>query len=249
MLVEAKQLNRSYSNGIELKNISFEIHEKGIYGFLGKDGSGKTELATLLAGIYDCDFGSLIYNGKEMFVSECQTVNIKRKIGYSSEKSFFDEDMTVFEILDFVGKAKQIDPDKRFRQIKEALELMGLSNKKATLVGELSLSEKKRLAIASALLGNPDVVILDEPLRYLDKWQSAEVVKLIKLLGTKKVVLMFSSRPSEIEQLCEYAAILSCGEIMLWDRVEDILNKMEANGGLGGLSDVLEAFTQCGEEE
>ncbi len=247
-LLEAKQLNRVCSEKLTIKDVSFEISEKGIYGFLGEADSGMEELAKLLAGITIPDSGSLFYKEKEMFRSEKQTALIKKKIGYVPDKSFFDGDMTVFEVLDLIGKAKRIDSEKRFLQIKEGLELTGLSKKKNVLIKELTTAEKKRLSITSALLGNPDVMIMYEPLRALDKTQTQNIKSLITFLGTKKVVILFSSRPSEIEELCGFSAIFAQGRIAIFNSVEAILTTLNDNG-FGGLADALEAYSAESEKE
>ncbi len=246
-LITAERLCKVIDSELALAEISFEIEEKGIYGFLGKNGAGKSELADLLTGVLEPDSGRLVYKERQMFVNGKLTAQIKKKIGYVPEKCFFDHNMTCMEVLDFIGKAKQIDPDKRFRQIKEAFELTMLNAKRNTLVGDLTLSEKKRLAMAGALLGNPDVVVLDEPLRYLDRAQADEIKKLIVLLGKKKVVLMFGARPDEIEELCTYTAIMAGGQIRLWDKIESVKQKLSAEKSCT-LADVLEAFSEYYEE-
>lgn len=248
IFVKAEGLKRVCPDGTEIKDISFEISEKGIYGFLTKNAGEKSELAKLLAGISEPDGGELIYKERAMLTSDKQTAQIKKKIGYVPQKCFFDSDMTAFEALDFVGKAKNIDPDKRFRQIKEALELTGISKRKNTLVSDLSISETRKLSLAASLLGNPDVVIMDDPLRSLDKVQAQNVSRVIELLGTKKVVLTFSTRPSEIEELCAHVAIIANGELAVWGEVDEILKKLKASG-FSGLSDALDAFSDIGEEE
>ena len=158
-----------YYEDLSLRNISFKIEEKGVYAFLGKSKSGKTALATLLAGIEKYDSGRLLYKDTEMYSSKKSEFQIKKKIGYVPEKCFFDGDMTVFEVLEFTGRVKKIDSDKRYRQIKEAMELMGLSELSNMTVDTIGLSERKRLSIASALIGNPDVIIFDEPFKNLEK--------------------------------------------------------------------------------
>ncbi len=244
--IKADNICRNFGEGFSLKNISFEIDAKGIYGFLGKKGAGCSSLAKVLAGAADIDDGALLYNNGRMYVSARQDALMKGRIGYVAEKPVFDGDATVFEALDLVGKAKKVDPDKRFRQIKEALEITGLTIKSDVLTEELSLSERKRLAIAASLLGGPEVLIFDEPLRFLDARESAEIKSLIAMLKSKKVVLIFSSRPDDIGELCGQIGIMSRGELVLWQSAEELLSTLKENG-LGGLSAALEAFS--GEEK
>ena len=248
-LIEARDICfENYYDELSLKNVSFEISEKGVYGFLGKSKSGKTALSTLLAGVEKYDSGSLLYKDTEMYSSKKSELQIKKKIGYVSETCSFDEDMTVFEILDFTGKAKGISPDKVYRQIKEAMELMGLSEISDMTVETLGSSEKKRLAIANALLGNPDVIIFDEPMKNLETRWKEELKGLISMLSAKKIILVFSSSAAVIEELCGFVFVVSHGQIPLSDSIENIKAKLEANG-MSGLSLVLEAFDEIEEEE
>ena len=246
-LVKAEGICKMCTEDFSLKDISFEIEEKGIYGFLGSRGAGNSSLAKILAGAWDIDSGSLSFKDKEMYLSDKQDALIKSRIGYVSEKPLFDEKSTAFEFLDFLGKAKRIDPDKRYRQIKEALEITGLTQKSEMLIFDLALNEKKRLAIAASLLGNPDVIIWDEPFRYLDSKQADEIKNLMGMLKNKKVVLVFSANSADIEAICDNVGILSRGELVLWKSKDELIATLEENR-LGGLSDVLEAFNYKGAE-
>ena len=245
-LLKAENICKICTDEFSLKDISFEICEKGIYGFLGKEGAGNSSLAKVLAGVSDIDWGALFYKDIEFNRDSKQGALMKKKIGYVPEKSVFDSGVTAFEFLDLVGKSKKIEPDKRYRQIKEALELTGLSRKAEVLTEHLELNEKKRLSIAASLLGNPDVIIWDEPLRFLDPRQAEEIKKIAFMLKGKKVVLIFSANPCDIEEMCDSIAILSCGEIAVWKSKEEMLSVLKENG-LGTLSDALEAFSCEGE--
>lgn len=240
-LIRAEGICKICNEDFSLKDIDFEIEEKGIYGFLGSRGAGNSALSRVLSGAWDIDSGHLFYKDKEMYLSDKQAALIKSKIGYVPEKPSFDEKSTAFEMLDFVGKAKGIDPDKRYRQIKEALELTDLTSKSEMLISDLAINEKKRLAIAASLLGNPDVIIWDEPLRFLDAKQSAEIKKLLGMLKSKKVVLVFSANAQDIEEVCDNIGILSRGELVLWKSKEELISTLEENR-LGDLSDALDAF-------
>ena len=241
-LLEVRGVCKEFSDEFSLKDISFEIDTKGVYGFLGKNDSGKSALALVLAGAIEADSGSIVYKENKLYASQKQTALIKKKIGFAPQRCVFDTDMTAFEVLDFTGTAKGVETDKRYRQIKEALEITGLSDKDTCLVKELTLSEKKRLSIANALLGNPEVVILDEPLRYLDPSQAEEIRSIIAMLGKKKVVLIFSANAGDIQSLCTHTAILAGGQIVLWASIEAILEKLRENG-FDGLGAALDAFS------
>ena len=240
-LIRAEGICKMCNEDFSLKDIDFEIEEKGIYGFLGSRGAGNSSLARILSGAWDIDAGHLFYGDREMYLSDKQDASIKNKIGYVPEKPLFDKKSTAFEILDFVGKAKKVDPDKRYRQIKEALELTGLTQKSEMLISDFALNEKKRLAIAASLLGNPDVIIWDEPLRYLDAKQAADIKKLLGMLKNKKVVLIFSANSQDVEDICDNIGVLSNGELVLWKSKEELVSILKENR-LGGLSDVLDAF-------
>lgn len=240
-LVEVKQVCKEFSDEFSLRDISFEIEEKGVYGFLGKSGSGKSALALVLAGACEPDAGSIVYKEKRLYASQKQTAALKRRIGFVPQKCIFDADMTAFEVLDFTGKSKNVESEKRYRQIKEALELTDLLDKREFLVKNLTLSEKKRLSIANSLLANPDIIVMDEPLRYLDPSGADDIKSIIAMLETKKIVFIFSSSADHIQTLCSYTAILVCGRIVLWDSVESILNKLRENG-MDGLATALNAF-------
>ncbi len=241
-LIEVKELSKKYSDEFSLSDISFNIESKGMYAFLGKHGSGKSALAGVLAGVECPDSGCVLYKDQEMFASEKKTANIKNKLSFVAQDYQFDKKMTAFEILDFVGSAKGVDPDKRFRQIKEALELTELTAVSGVLWVSLSLSQKKRLSIAAALLGNPDVIILDEPLAGFERSQAGEVKKLLTMLANKKVILLFTARPADVEELCSTVAIMHGGKIMLWDSVASILETLKSDG-IVGLSAALDAFS------
>ena len=242
-LLEVKEIKKINDGNTDIKNISFHIEEKGICGFLCKNGSTNSLLAKILVGACETDAGHIFYKGKELYANEIQTVEIKKKIGFVASNCIFDNDVTVFEALDMVGRAKMIEPDKRYRQIKEALELTGMALRTEALVGELLSTEKKRLMIASSLLGNPEAIIMDEPLRSFEKKQADEIKAIIEMLGSKKVVLLFSTRPDEIEELCSHVIILHDGAVAVSYKKETLLNIIKENE-LGSLSSVLDALTE-----
>jgi ABC-2 type transport system ATP-binding protein len=225
-LLELRNVLKELPGGFKIDNVSFSIDEKGIYGFFAKGKDGKTTLATILCGACDIDSGELLYKDKPMHAKAKQTAKIKKKIGYVPDACIFPADLTVSELLDFTGKAKGVDPDKRARQIKEALELTGLSENANSLIGTLSLCDKKCTAYANALIGNPDVIIIDEPMAVIDAAQRDEVKKLISMLGKMKVVLLFSKNSIDVEELCSHAGVLSDGALLAFEPIDELLSRL-----------------------
>ncbi len=228
-LLNVQELVKNTPDGFKLDGISFEIEEKGIYGFFGKRNSGKTLLASLLCGVCDADEGDISYKYRSIYTSEKQAVAAKKKIGYVPDTIRFPNDMTVEELLDFTGSAKRVTPDKRARQIKEALTLTGLIEKAEYLIDNLSPSEKKRLAYANALIGNPDIIVIDEPISVVDALQREEIKKLIAMLGKMKAVIVFCKNSADIEEMCDYVAIMSDGRLLLFESAEQIAEKLSGN--------------------
>ncbi len=237
-LIELKEVKQGV-----LSNLSLEIDGKGIFCFLGKDGSGKTTVAKMLAGVLSPEEGSVLYNGEDIYAKEKNNINAKMKIGYLPEKLFFDKDMNVFEHLDFVASSRKADGDMRYRQIKEALSLSGLSDRASVLIGDLSFSETKRLGFASTLLGNPEVLILDDPLRGMSADAASGMKEIIALAAKKKTVIIFTARPSEAEELSAHLGVLGGGGLALWRKTEEVLQKLKENGE-NGLSSLLDAFSE-----
>ena len=225
-LLEVKGISALRNDGVELKDISFVIEEKGVYGFFCKDADTLTFLCELLCGACEADEGEISYRDADFYKSEKQTAKIKRKIGYVPESCFFSKDFTVEEALDIIGRAKGVNPDKRARQIKEAAELTGLVRKGEALVETLTPSEKKRLCYAASLIGNPDVIIIDEPFGAADAASKEMIKKLIGMLGNMKVVIVMAKNPSEVDELCYYSAILDKRELLAFEPTEELLSRI-----------------------
>lgn len=225
-LLELKNVSKKYSDDFKIDNVSFCIEEKGVYGFFAKGQAGKTMLATLLCGASEIDGGEILYKNKPLHKSAKQTLKIKKKIGYVPDACIFPSDMTLGELLDFTGRVKGVGPDKRARQIKEALELTGLSDRSEMLIAALTTSEKKRAAYANALIGNPDVIIIDEPIAVIDSAQRDEIKKLIEMLGRMKTVIIFSRSCTDVDGLCSYVGVLSDGALLAFEPIDELLSRL-----------------------
>ena len=191
-----------------LRDVSFSVAKGGIHGILGAKGSGKTLLLDILAGCALPNGGKITFlNVQERGMPTAS----RQRIGYVPAVPSFYEDMTVAEVLDFVGDARRVLPDKRYRQIQEALELTGLSEIPNRLIARLSREEKKRLSFAAALLGNTELLLLDEPLTGVGEAATAEILSLIRLLGKHKTVVLASARYALVRELCEDCMLLADG--------------------------------------
>ena len=218
-MIRIEGLFKGLENNRALEIDSLNIKGKGVYGLLGKDGAGKTTLLKILSGSSEYDSGSVSVCGHDVAT---EPMKVKYKVSSVPEAvGFFNED-TVYETLDFVGNAKNVPSERRYRQIKEALELVGLDGQRKKLCGELSPHEKKLLGIAVSLLGNPELILLDEPMKNESAEEKEELAELIKMLGKHKTVIVSSSEPLDIEALCAHFVILSNGKCILDSSAENI---------------------------
>lgn len=224
-LLKVENIKVDVDNGCVLSELSFEINEKGIYAILGKKATEKTTLARVLAGIVNVDEGQIFYKDSE-FSDDKKGRKIKAKIGYVPKECYLYSDMTVYEVLDLTGRMRKVDPDKRIRQIKEALELLELSDKNEALIKVLTLSEKRRLLLANALIGNPSVLILDEPTANATA-QDAEIIKdVIAMIGERKPILIFTEKLTLANDMANYIGIMSNGKMAFWSSLDNIKEKL-----------------------
>jgi ABC-2 type transport system ATP-binding protein len=226
-----KLKNITTQNQELLVDISFEATEKGIYGILLPNTSARNALCEIISGISSDYEGEVDIKGNSYSFkdSEKQQITHRRKVGYLPSVISLYKDMTVYEILDFVGNAKKISSEKKYKQIKEAVELVGLDAYKDVLVSKLTLWQTKRAVMAMALLGNPDVIVLNEPFGGLDRSATEDFKSLLKMLGGVKCVILATSNADSIEDICKNVAIVVDGKILINDTVESINEKLNAS--------------------
>ncbi|MBO7303073.1 MAG: ABC transporter ATP-binding protein [Clostridia bacterium] len=239
-ILTVKNLNVKENGKNILDDISFEREEKGVYAILGKGGSGKTALARALAGISDYE-GEILYKDVELSQKGKAGAKLKAKIGYVPQKSFLYSDMTVYEALDFTARMRGVGADKRVRQIKEALELLEISRLNEALVGDLTPSDKKRVLFANALMGNPGVILLDEPTLAVNPDDAALIRELIAMLGERKTVIIFTEKILLANELARDIGIISKGKLELWSSLDDIKERL--NGDPNALLKAFMAFS------
>ncbi|MBP2282592.1 ABC-2 type transport system ATP-binding protein [Flavobacterium sp. CG_23.5] len=206
IILSIKNLNKRYGNLQALKNVSFEIHKGNVYGILGPNGSGKSTTLGIILNVVNKTSGEYIWFGGTM-----QTHEALKKVGAIIERPNFYPYMTAKENLELVCKIKDIN----YAKVSEKLELVGLVDRQNSKFSTFSLGMKQRLAIASALLNDPEILILDEPTNGLDPQgihQIRDIIKQIAALGT--TILLASHLLDEVEKVCTHALVLRKGEVL-----------------------------------
>ncbi len=223
LLIEVKHLTRRYGAHTALNDVSFKIRNGHIYGLLGPNGAGKSTTMNIIAGCLSPTEGTVLINGYDI----CdQPIEAKRQIGYLPEQPPLFTDMTPYEYLCFVAEAKGVGEDLLERQVKEAMQMTDIVSVKDRLIRNLSKGYRQRVGIAQAVLGSPDIVILDEPTVGLDPQQLTEVRALIRKLGEKLTVIVSSHILSEISELCDHVIILSGGQVVADDDVATLESRL-----------------------
>ena len=210
-MIEVKGLTKVYGNKTAVENVNFKIRNGRIYGLLGPNGAGKSTTMNIIAGCLSPNEGTVLINGYDICE---QPIEAKRQIGYLPEQPPLFTDMTPLEYLTFVAEAKGVSDDLVDRQVKEAMSLTDLTSVQDRLIRNLSKGYRQRVGIAQAILGSPEIVILDEPTVGLDPQQLTEIRALVRKLGNKLTVIISSHILSEIAELCDHVIILSEGRVV-----------------------------------
>jgi ABC-2 type transport system ATP-binding protein len=206
IILSIKNLNKRYGSLQALKNVSFEIHKGNVYGILGPNGSGKSTTLGIILNVVNKTSGEYSWFGGTM-----QTHEALKKVGAIIERPNFYPYMTAKENLELVCKIKGIN----YAKVNEKLELVGLVDRQDSKFSTFSLGMKQRLAIASALLNDPEILILDEPTNGLDPQgihQIRDIIKYIAAQGT--TILLASHLLDEVEKVCTHALVLRKGEVL-----------------------------------
>ena len=223
MSLEIKNISKKYANQIALKDISFSLKKGDIVGFLGPNGAGKTTLMKIITSTLKQDKGEVYVYGNNTISDEIIT---KNDIGYLAENNPLYKEMNVTEYLDFIASIYNIKNKKNL--INDLILKTGLEKEKYKLIENLSKGYKQRVGIASALINNPKVLILDEPTTGLDPNQLVEIRNLIKDVGKEKIVLLSTHILQEIPKICNHIIIIKEGEIVENIKMEN-LNKSKIN--------------------
>ncbi len=248
VLIEVKNVTKKYGSVTAVKNISFTVEQGRIYGFLGPNGAGKSTTMNMITGCLAATSGEILVDGHDIYE---EPVEAKRCIGYLPELPPLYTDMTPEEYLLFVAEAKGVSADELEREVERVIAKTSLENVRQRLIKNLSKGYRQRVGIAQAILGNPKIVILDEPTVGLDPLQIIEIRDLIRELGESHTVILSSHILTEISAVCDYLIIISHGEIVASDTLANLTASAEGRrmitfdvrGDLGAVKQVLGELT------
>ena len=212
-MIEVSSLTKKYGNFLAVDDVSFTINRGEVVGFLGPNGAGKSTIMNILTGYLSLTGGKVSIDGFDVLE---QPEQAKRRIGYLPEIPPLYTDMTVTEYLYFIYDLKKVKFPKRMH-IDEIVNLVRLCEVKDRLIKTLSKGYRQRVGIAGALVGNPDVLILDEPTVGLDPKQIIEIRDLIARLGKNHTIILSSHILSEIQAVCERVIIINRGRLVADD--------------------------------
>lgn len=221
-MIEVKNLTKKFGPHTAVNNISFTINDGEIVGFLGPNGAGKTTTMNMMTGFISSTSGSVSINGCDILT---QPEKAKKSLGYLPDTPPVYTDMTVKEYLSFVCDLKRVPKTKRKEMTENIINVTGIKEVYNRLIGNLSKGYRQRTGLAQALIGEPDVLILDEPTVGLDPKQIIEMRELIKALGKNHTVLLSSHILSEVSAVCDRIIIINNGEIVADDTTENINGK------------------------
>ena len=216
-MIEVTGLTKRYGNHTAVSDLSFTVESGQIYGFLGPNGAGKSTTMNIMTGCLSATSGSVVIDGFDIFE---EPEKAKRKIGYLPEIPPLYTDMTPYEYLCFVAEAKGVKNIEQ--EVAHALEKTGTCDVKDRLIKNLSKGYKQRVGIAQAIMGNPSIIILDEPTVGLDPQQIIEIRELILDLGKEHTVILSSHILSEVQAVCDKILIIANGKLAACDTPENL---------------------------
>lgn len=228
-MIQVKDVTKKYGDFIAVKNLNFEIKHGEVIGLLGPNGAGKSTTMNMLTGFIEPSEGSIIINGKDIVKKAREA---KKNIGYMPENVPLYLDLTVREFVTYMAELKLVQRKERKKQVEEIIKATGLEDVKNKLIRNLSRGYKQRVSMAGALVGKPEILILDEPTVGLDPKQIIEIRELIKSLGKDHTVIISSHILSEISQICEKVIIINKGEIVAIDTPENLEKLVNENNSI-----------------
>lgn len=228
-MIEVKNVTKKYGNATAVANISFEVKDGEVVGFLGPNGAGKSTTMNMITGFIEPTEGQIIVNGNDISKNPKKA---KKQIGYMPENVPLYYELTVKEFVNYMAELKFVKRQERKSEVEKVIKETGLQEVQKKLIRNLSRGYKQRVSLAGALVGNPDVIILDEPTVGLDPKQITEIRNLIKELGKKHTVILSTHILSEVSQICEKVVIINKGEIVAVDTPGNLEKATKEKNGI-----------------
>lgn len=231
-MIEVTNLVKRYGDHTAVDHLSFQIEKGKIYGFLGPNGAGKSTTMNMITGYIASTEGKVVIDGHDILE---EPEEAKKCIGYLPEQPPLYFDMTVLEYMKFVADLKKIPRKERESMIEEVMDMVKITDMKNRLIKNLSKGYRQRVGLAQAILGYPEVIILDEPTVGLDPKQIIEIRSLIKELKKKHTVILSSHILSEVSAVCDYVLIISHGRLVASDTPDNLSRLAEGSNTLNML--------------
>lgn len=243
-MIEVRNLVKKYGNHVAVDHLNFTVEKGKIYGFLGPNGAGKSTTMNMITGYIASTEGDILIDGHNILE---EPEEAKKRIGYLPEMPPLYQDMTVREYLEFAAELKAIPREKKKSNIEEVMSTTKIEDVKNRLIKNLSKGYKQRVGLAQALLGYPEIIILDEPTVGLDPKQIIEIRDLIKGLGRKHTVILSSHILSEVSAVCDHVLIIDKGRLVASDSPENLSKLIAGDNSLeltikGREEDIRKAF-------
>lgn len=248
-MIEVTNLTKKYGDHIAVDHLSFRVEKGQIYSFLGPNGAGKSTTMNIITGYLAATEGTVTIDGKDI---QKDPEEAKRSIGYLPELPPLYVDMTVREYLEFVAELKKVPKKERKQQIDEVMEMTQITDMQQRLIKNLSKGYRQRVGLAQAILGYPEVIILDEPTVGLDPKQIIEIRDLIRKLGENHTVILSSHILSEVSAVCDHIMIIAHGKLVASDSPENLQKLMsgsmelnlEVKGSAAAVKSALQEISQ-----
>lgn len=225
-MIEVKNVTKNYGKVTAVDNISFTIQDGEIVGLLGPNGAGKSTTMNMITGYIEATDGEIIIDGYDI---SRKSKKAKKEIGYMPEGVPLYTDLTVKEFVTYMAEIKQVNSKVRKEKVEKVIEKTGLKDVEKKLIRNLSRGYKQRVSMAGTLVGDPKILILDEPTVGLDPKQITEIRNLIKELGKTHTVILSSHILSEVSQICNKVIIINKGKIVAIDTPENLERKVSNN--------------------
>ena len=228
-MIEVKNVTKKYGKFVAVEDLNFSVDEHEIVGFLGPNGAGKSTTMNMITGYIEPSKGKIIINGYDISKSPKKA---KKQIGYMPENVPLYNDLTVKEFIKYMAELKNVKRKDRKAEVEKVIEETGLKDVQKKLIKKISRGYKQRVSLAGALVGNPEILILDEPTVGLDPKQITEIRSLIKKLGKSHTVILSSHILSEVSQICKKVIIINKGKILAIDTPENLEKQTQAENSI-----------------